>query len=135
MESRPASPPDTIAAIATAPGRGGIGVVRVSGAGLGAFALALCGRAPRPRTAHFTRFLDEHERPIDEGVLLYFAAPASFTGEDVIELQAPVKIRINDKYELFGMQATQAEIIAVLLVVAGAFGVYYAYHKHKKLLN
>ena len=87
MESRPASPPDTIAAIATAPGRGGIGVVRVSGAGLGAFALALCGRAPRPRTAHFTRFLDEHERPIDEGVLLYFAAPASFTGEDVIELQ------------------------------------------------
>jgi len=87
VESRPASPPDTIAAIATAPGRGGIGVVRVSGAGLGAFALALCGRAPRPRTAHFTRFLDEHERPIDEGVLLYFAAPASFTGEDVIELQ------------------------------------------------
>ena len=47
----------------------------------------MCGRAPRPRTAHFTRFLDEHERPIDEGVLLYFAAPASFTGEDVIELQ------------------------------------------------
>ena len=87
MESRPASPPDTIAAIATAPGRGGIGVVRVSGAGLGAFALALCGRMPRPRTAHFTRFLDEQERAIDEGVLLYFAAPASFTGEDVIELQ------------------------------------------------
>ena len=87
MESRPASPPDTIAAIATAPGRGGIGVVRVSGAGLGAFALALCGRAPRPRTAHFTRFLDERERAIDEGVLLYFAAPASFTGEDVLELQ------------------------------------------------
>ncbi len=87
MESRPASPPDTIAAIATPPGRGGIGVVRVSGAGLGAFALALCGRMPRPRTAHFTRFLDEHERAIDEGVLLYFAAPASFTGEDVLELQ------------------------------------------------
>jgi len=87
VESRPASPPDTIAAIATAPGRGGIGVVRVSGAGLVAFALALCGRAPRPRTAHFTRFLDEQERAIDEGVLLYFAAPASFTGEDVLELQ------------------------------------------------
>ncbi|HRM68680.1 MAG TPA: tRNA uridine-5-carboxymethylaminomethyl(34) synthesis GTPase MnmE [Thauera phenylacetica] len=87
MESRPASPPDTIAAIATAPGRGGIGVVRVSGAGLGAFALALCGRMPRPRIAHLTRFLDEHEQAIDEGVLLYFAAPASFTGEDVLELQ------------------------------------------------
>jgi tRNA modification GTPase len=87
VESRPASPPDTIAAIATAPGRGGIGVVRVSGAGLGAFALALCGRMPRPRIAHLTRFLDEHEQAIDEGVLLYFAAPASFTGEDVLELQ------------------------------------------------
>ena len=87
MESRPASPPDTIAAIATASGRGGIGVVRVSGAGLGAFALALCGRTPQPRIAHFTRFLDEYERPIDEGILLYFAAPASFTGEDVLELQ------------------------------------------------
>ena len=87
MESRPASPPDTIAAIATAPGRGGIGVVRVSGAGLGAFALALCGRTPQPRIAHFTRFLDEHERAIDEGILLCFAAPASFTGEDVLELQ------------------------------------------------
>ena len=79
--------PDTIAAIATAPGRGGVGVVRVSGAGLGAFAFALCGREPKPRTAHFTRFLDAEERVIDEGILLYFAAPASFTGEDVLELQ------------------------------------------------
>ncbi len=79
--------PDTIAAIATAPGRGGVGVVRVSGAGLGAFAFKLCGREPKPRTAHFTRFLDADERVIDEGILLYFAAPASFTGEDVLELQ------------------------------------------------
>lgn len=87
MQRQPASLPDTIAAIATAPGRGGVGVVRVSGVGLGAFALALCGREPRPRTAHFTRFLDAEERPLDEGILLYFAAPASFTGEDVLELQ------------------------------------------------
>jgi tRNA modification GTPase len=87
MQRQPASLPDTIAAIATAPGRGGVGVVRVSGAGLGAFALALCGREPRPRSAHFTRFLDAEERAIDEGILLYFAAPASFTGEDVLELQ------------------------------------------------
>ena len=79
--------PDTIAAIATAPGRGGVGVVRVSGASLGAFAFELCGREPKPRTARFTRFLDSEERVIDEGILLYFSAPASFTGEDVLELQ------------------------------------------------
>ena len=97
MQSRPASPPDTIAAIATAPGRGGVGVVRVSGASLGGFALALCGRAPRPRTAHFARFLDAEERVIDEGILLHFVAPASFTGEDVLELQGhggPVVLRL-----------------------------------------
>lgn len=87
MQSRPASPPDTIAAIATAPGRGGVGVVRVSGASLSDLALALCGRLPKPRTAHFTRFLDDQGRAIDEGILLYFPAPASFTGEDVLELQ------------------------------------------------
>jgi tRNA modification GTPase len=87
MQRQPASLPDTIAAIATAPGRGGVGVVRVSGVGLGAFALALCGREPRPRSAHFTRFLDAEARAIDEGILLYFAGPASFTGEDVLELQ------------------------------------------------
>ena len=87
MQSRPASPPDTIAAIATAPGRGGVGVVRVSGASLSEFALKLCGRAPKARTAHFSRFLDAEQRVIDEGILLYFAAPASFTGEDVLELQ------------------------------------------------
>jgi tRNA modification GTPase len=79
--------PDTIAAIATAPGRGGVGVVRVSGAALGAFAFSLCGREPKPRTAHFTRFVDAEGRVIDEGILLYFVAPASFTGEDVLELQ------------------------------------------------
>ena len=60
----PASLPDTIAAIATAPGRGGIGVVRVSGTGLAGFARALTGREPRPRIAAFARFLDgEGELP------------------------------------------------------------------------
>jgi tRNA modification GTPase len=87
VQRQPASLPDTIAAIATAPGRGGVGVVRVSGASLSAFALALCGREPRPRSVHLTRFLDAEERAIDEGILLYFAGPASFTGEDVLELQ------------------------------------------------
>lgn len=80
-------PADTIAAIATAPGRGGIGVVRVSGSNLGTLALALAGRPPKPRHAGLVRFRDAAGREIDEGLLLYFPAPASFTGEDVLELQ------------------------------------------------
>jgi len=87
VERLPPRAPDTIAAVATAPGRGGIGVVRVSGSGLLGFAQALCGRQPQPRLAQFSRFVDGEGRPIDEGILLYFPAPASFTGEDVLELQ------------------------------------------------
>ncbi|NOL51905.1 tRNA uridine-5-carboxymethylaminomethyl(34) synthesis GTPase MnmE [Pelistega suis] len=78
----------TIAAIATAPGRGGVGVIRLSGKNLLPLALALSGgKTPKPRMALYTDFLDEEGRAIDNGLLLYFAAPASFTGEDVIELQ------------------------------------------------
>lgn len=78
----------TIAAIATAPGRGGVGVIRLSGKNLLPLALALSGgKTPKPRVALYTDFLDEEGRAIDNGLLLYFAAPASFTGEDVIELQ------------------------------------------------
>lgn len=80
-------PPEIIAAIATAPGRGGIGVVRVSGPSLTAFARALCGREPKPRHAGFVCFQDQGGDSIDEGLLLYFPAPNSFTGEDVLELQ------------------------------------------------
>jgi tRNA modification GTPase len=78
---------DTIAAIATAPGRGGIGIVRVSGRGCGSIAEALLGSVPAPRTAELHRFLDAAGEPIDEGIALYFPGPASFTGEDVLELQ------------------------------------------------
>ena len=78
----------TIVAIATAAGRGGVGVIRVSGSNLLPFAQAISGgKTPKPRTALYTDFLDAHGNPIDNGLLLYFAAPASFTGEDVIELQ------------------------------------------------
>lgn len=78
----------TIAAIATAAGRGGVGVVRVSGSHLLPIAQALTGgKTPRPRVALYTDFLDEQGNAIDNGLLLYFAAPASFTGEDVLELQ------------------------------------------------
>ncbi|HNI74196.1 MAG TPA: tRNA uridine-5-carboxymethylaminomethyl(34) synthesis GTPase MnmE, partial [Accumulibacter sp.] len=70
----------TIAAVATAPGRGGIGVVRVSGAGLAAFARALSGKIPEPRLASLTTFRDAAGQLIDSGLLLYFPAPRSFTG-------------------------------------------------------
>ncbi len=78
---------DTITAVATAPGRGGIGIVRVSGPDCRHIAIALLGRAPAPRTAELHRFRDAAGEPIDEGIALYFPAPASFTGEDVLELQ------------------------------------------------
>ena len=81
---------DTIAAIATAPGRGGIGVVRVSGSQLGEFArqiAALTTPSLAPRQAILTDFTDAQGQAIDRGILLYFPAPHSFTGEDVLELQ------------------------------------------------
>ncbi|MBV2234476.1 MAG: tRNA uridine-5-carboxymethylaminomethyl(34) synthesis GTPase MnmE [Sterolibacterium sp.] len=78
---------DTIAAIATAAGRGGIGVVRVSGQQLADFARQLCGLLPRPRVATLVDFNDDQAQAIDQGILLYFPAPHSFTGEDVLELQ------------------------------------------------
>mgnify|MGYP002481735030 FL=1 len=78
----------TIAAIATAPGRGGIGVIRLSGQDLLPMARALSGgKAPKPRVAVFTDFPDADGQPLDNGLLLFFPAPHSFTGEDVIELQ------------------------------------------------
>jgi tRNA modification GTPase len=78
---------DTIAAIATAPGRGGIGIVRVSGRACRAIAEAVLGALPAPRAAGLHPFRDADGQPIDEGIALFFPAPASFTGEDVLELQ------------------------------------------------
>ena len=78
---------DTIVAIATAPGRGGVGVVRVSGADVSGIAEALLGRLPAPRLASYRRFLDSDGSALDEGIALLFAAPHSFTGENVLELQ------------------------------------------------
>ena len=77
----------TICAIATAPGRGSIGVLRISGASLAAMAGSLIGFAPKPRQAHFCDFLDDGGAVLDRGVALFFPAPNSFTGEDVLELQ------------------------------------------------
>lgn len=78
---------DTIAAIATAPGRGGIGIVRISGVRARAVAAALVGGLPATRRAALRSFRDAQGVAIDQGVVLFFAGPASFTGEDVVELQ------------------------------------------------
>lgn len=79
---------DTIAAIATASGSGGIGVVRVSGPQVPAIAESILGRCPAPRHAAFLPFVDEDSSAIDHGIAIYFQGPNSYTGEDVLELQA-----------------------------------------------
>jgi tRNA modification GTPase len=77
---------DVIAAVATAQGRAGVGIVRVSGSDLSALAAAILGRVPPARTATRSLFLDADGAPIDDGLAVYFPRPASYTGEDVLEL-------------------------------------------------
>ena len=129
---------ETIAAQATAPGRGGVGIIRISGPEVKSVAQAILGRIPEIRKAEYLPFNDANQMVLDQGIALYFKAPHSFTGEDVLELQGhggPVildmilkeilalpKIRmakpgefseqafINDKLDL-----TQAEAIADLI--------------------
>jgi tRNA modification GTPase len=79
--------PDTIAAVATPAGRGGIGIVRVSGSAVPAIAMAVLGALPEPRRATHCDFLDARGARLDEGLALYFQAPHSYTGEPVLELQ------------------------------------------------
>src|ERR1700722_16554893 len=81
-------PDDTIAAIATPQGAGGIGVVRVSGPKASAIAVALTGKNPKSRIFHFSTFRGEAEETLDRGLSLFFKAPKSFTGEDVLEIHA-----------------------------------------------
>ncbi|WP_010487896.1 tRNA uridine-5-carboxymethylaminomethyl(34) synthesis GTPase MnmE [Pseudomonas sp. S9] len=78
---------ETIAAVATAQGRGGVGIVRVSGPLARAMAHAFCQRELKPRYAHYGPFYSEADTVLDEGLALYFPGPNSFTGEDVLELQ------------------------------------------------
>jgi tRNA modification GTPase len=78
---------DTIAAIATAPGRAGIGVVRVSGPGVRDIAAAILQRELKPRLATLCDFVDADSTPLDRGIAIYYPAPHSYTGEDVLELQ------------------------------------------------
>jgi tRNA modification GTPase len=129
---------ETIAAQATAPGRGGVGIIRISGPEVKSVAQAILGKIPEIRKAEYLPFNDANQQTLDQGIALYFKAPHSFTGEDVLELQGhggPVildmllkeilalpKVRmakpgefseqafINDKLDL-----TQAEAIADLI--------------------
>ncbi len=90
MDNPPRARPsgDTIAAIATPPGRGGIGIVRASGPDLAALTRAVLGVLPKPNHARLHIFRDHGGQAIDQGLALFFAAPRSFTGEDVLELHA-----------------------------------------------
>jgi tRNA modification GTPase len=78
---------DTIAAQATPPGRGGVGIIRVSGRGCAELAKRVLGSIPKPREATLMKFHDDSGTAIDEGIAIYFPSPYSFTGEDVLELQ------------------------------------------------
>lgn len=79
---------DPIVAVATASGRGAVGIVRVSGARLAPLIEALCGRPLKPREATYLPFRDAAGEPVDHGLAIHFPSPHSFTGEDVLELQA-----------------------------------------------
>lgn len=78
---------DTIAAVATAQGRGGVGVVRISGRDVQALASGILGKLPKPRHATYSNFLDDNGDTLDQGIALYFPVPHSYTGEEVLELQ------------------------------------------------
>src|SRR6201996_3605327 len=79
---------DAIVAIATAPGRGAVGIVRASGKDLSTLISALCAKPLTPRVAHYGPILDGQGQALDQGLAIHFPAPNSYTGEDVLELQA-----------------------------------------------
>ena len=105
-------PGDTIAAVATPPGRGGVAIVRVSGPLSAGIALAMLGRIPAPRIATRARFTDGSGAEIDDGLALLFEAPRSFTGEDVLELHghggAVVSRMVLDRVCELGARAARA---------------------------
>ena len=78
---------DTIVAQATPPGRGGVGILRISGLKAREVAEAVLGKLPKPRYADYLPFKDTDGTPLDQGIALWFPGPNSFTGEDVLELQ------------------------------------------------
>ena len=87
---------DTIAAIATPPGKGGVCIIRISGSQCKYIAETVIGQLPKPRYATFCHFSDEQSQLIDEGLALYFPAPHSYTGEDVLELHGHGGVIVSD---------------------------------------
>ena len=87
MQTSTALDTDTIVAIATAPGRGGVGILRLSGEQALTIGESICKKGLSPRHAHFSQFHNAYGEPLDSGIALYFPAPNSFTGEEVVELQ------------------------------------------------
>ena len=87
---------DTIAALATPPGRGAVSIVRVSGAEALNIGMELAGLRPHPRHAHVCTFLNEVGQPVDRGMVLFFPGPRSFTGEDVVELHGHGGMVVSD---------------------------------------
>ena len=105
---------DTIVAVASPPGRGAVGIVRISGPAVPGIAAAMLGRLPEPRRALHGRFLDAQGAAIDAGLALYFPAPHSYTGEDVLELQGhggalPVEALVARAVELGARRAGPGE--------------------------
>jgi tRNA modification GTPase len=105
---------DTIVAVATPPGRGSVGIVRVSGPKTPEIAAIMLGDLPTPRRATFARFMDSRQQSIDAGVALFFPAPHSYTGEHVLELQGhggPVVLEsvVSRVLELGARRATPGE--------------------------
>lgn len=88
---------DTIAAIATPPGRGGVCIIRISGNDIPRLAEKIIGKCPKPRYAQYAQFRDcQNNQVIDEGIAIYFPGPQSFTGEDVLELQGHGGVIVSD---------------------------------------
>lgn len=140
---------ETIAAIATAPGRGGVGIIRISGPLASEIAKQLTqSTLPQPRYAAYRRFIDADDQILDQGILIFFPGPHSFTGEDVIEVQGhggPVVmslllkriITLGARHALAGefsqraflndrMDLAQAEAVADLIDAASESAVYAA---------
>ena len=111
---------DTITAIATAPGRGGVGIIRVSGEKARYVASAILGYEPKPRYAHYGPFKAADGTVLDEGIALFFPNPNSFTGEDVLELQGhggPVVLDLLLK-EAENSQRWANQLLEIILDVA-----------------
>ena len=120
---------EPIVAIATAPGRGAVGIVRISGKGLGLIIQALCGKSLKAREATYLAFRDAQGVAIDHGLAIHFPAPHSFTGEDVLELQAhggPVILqlllaRCLEAAKEGGPQGEEACLVGLRLAQPGEF--------------